>query len=42
MIGGPDDRNPKLFEKIKKRSKQINNLDFLGFQPLKETEKYFE
>ena len=42
MIGGRDDRNPKLFEKIKKLSKQIQNLDFLGFQPLKETEKYFD
>ncbi len=40
MIGGAS--NKKLYEKIKSKARELKNLDFLGFKPLKETEEYFK
>lgn len=42
MIGGPDEFEIKLFEKIRRESEKIDNLKFLGFQPFEKTEEYFD
>lgn len=42
MIGGIKNDEPDLYENIRKTASIRNNLDFLGFQPLDVTEKYFD
>jgi len=42
MIGGPKKRDPDLFNKIEKEARKVDNLDFLGFQTLETTERYFD
>lgn len=42
MIGGPDAFAPELFRAIESECKALPNISFLGFQPLSETEKYFD
>ncbi len=42
MIGGPEGRNHKLFEDIKRESAPLKNLEFLGFQSFERTEGYFD
>jgi len=42
MIGGPDEFEIKLFEKVRRESEKIDNLKFLGFQPFEKTEEYFD
>lgn len=41
MIGGRYTSEPNLFEEVKNRCSQIPNIEFLGFQPLEMTERYF-
>jgi len=41
MIGGSTLANLPLYERIKKNSKKIPNLDFLGTVPFHEIDKYF-
>ncbi|RLJ09147.1 MAG: hypothetical protein DRP13_01065 [Candidatus Aenigmatarchaeota archaeon] len=40
MIGNASDE--KLYENIRKKSKEIKNLKFLGFKPFKEADGYFK
>lgn len=42
MIGGRDLKDGYLYDEIKSRAEKIENLQFLGFQPLDITEKYFD
>jgi glycosyltransferase involved in cell wall biosynthesis len=43
MIGGPDlIQYAYLYERVKKKTEQVKNLSFLGFQPLNVTESYFD
>ena len=43
MIGGRGEAaNSKLNYEVNKRASKVKNLDFLGFQPLRITEKYFD
>ena len=41
MIGGRLGSEPKLFQLVTDQCAQLPNITFLGFQPLKETERYF-
>ncbi len=41
MIGGKDPHSPSLYTDIKNRCDYVNNITFLGFRPLDETETYF-
>lgn len=41
MIGGHSSGNKKLYEKIKRNSQGIPNLDFLGSVPFDEIDRYF-
>jgi len=42
MIGGAVPGQEGLFEAIRKEAMEIPNLEFLGFQPVEETERYFD
>jgi glycosyltransferase involved in cell wall biosynthesis len=42
MIGGPDSASPGLYEEVRTRCAGIPNLDFLGFLPVEEAERYFD
>ena len=42
MIGGANNSNPELYEKIKKEAEYISNLEFLGFIPYHKMKKYYE
>jgi hypothetical protein len=42
MIGGRDFKDGYLYDEIKQRAEKIENLQFLGFQPLEVTETYFD
>jgi glycosyltransferase involved in cell wall biosynthesis len=42
MIGGPDSASPGLYEEVQARCAGIPNLDFLGFLPVEEAERYFD
>lgn len=41
MIGGMDNFQKQLFKEVQERAAEPQNLQFLGFQPFDETEKYF-
>lgn len=41
MIGGPATNDKYLYEKIEETSQKVDNLEFLGFQPLEIVERYF-
>ena len=40
MIGGPGSGSTKLYDQV--RAQKLPNVEFLGFQPLEITEKYFD
>jgi len=42
MIGGRDSLQKRLFKNVEDSAAEVRNLRFLGFQPFKETEKYFD
>ena len=42
MIGGRDGSNPELFQSVSDQCAELPNLEFLGFQPLAATERYFD
>ncbi|WP_051554390.1 glycosyltransferase family 4 protein [Desulfobulbus elongatus] len=42
MIGGRDGSNPELFQSVSEQCAALPNLEFLGFQPLEVTERYFD
>jgi glycosyltransferase involved in cell wall biosynthesis len=42
MVGGPAPEDPALFERIAAQAKCVPNLEFTGFLPLAETEKWFD
>jgi glycosyltransferase involved in cell wall biosynthesis len=42
MIGGPDKIDEALFYQVKREAENFGNLQFMGFLPLEETEKYFD
>ncbi|ABW67606.1 glycosyltransferase family 4 protein [Desulfosudis oleivorans] len=42
MIGGADPSRPDYYRAIRQQAEKHDNLDFLGFQPLDETEKAFD
>ena len=42
MIGGRAARNPELYDQIKKSAVKISNLEFLGFVPFHEVDRYFK
>jgi hypothetical protein len=42
MIGGRDSLQQRLFKEVEDRAAKVHNLQFLGFQPFEETEKYFD
>jgi len=41
MVGGPSKDDPQYFERIKRLADEIPNLDFVGFVPHHEIDKYF-
>jgi glycosyltransferase involved in cell wall biosynthesis len=41
MIGGRDLKDGYLYDEIQQRAEKIENLQFLGYQPLEVTETYF-
>lgn len=42
MVGGPGVREHALFEAISQRAKRLDNLDFAGFVPYAEIDRYFD
>lgn len=42
MVGGRVASCSKLYDDIKEKASRVQNLEFLGFQPLQETEKLFD
>jgi hypothetical protein len=42
MIGGRDPKDSNLYDEIRILAEKIENLEFLGFQPLEITETYFD
>ena len=42
MIGGLNDQEPELYSEIKEKSNKLSNLEFLGFIPHHEIQKYYE
>ena len=42
MIGGPDETEPELFDRVQNRAKSLDNVEFLGFLPFQETERHFD
>ena len=43
MIGGSgDESNKEFYRKMQSEAGEISNLEFLGFRPLDETERYFQ
>ncbi len=42
MIGGPDPSDPALNHTVEEQCAALPNIKFLGFQPLEETERYFD
>lgn len=42
MVGGPMRGDPQYYEKIKKSTSKISNLDFIGFVPYQEIDQYFD
>lgn len=42
MIGGPDNREHELFNEIQSRANTISNLQFVGFVPYREIDRYFD
>ena len=42
IIGGKARGEESLYQEIALRSKKLKNVEFLGFQPIKKTEKYFD
>ena len=41
MIGGPDPEDPDFYDEIEDKSRNIPNLDFIGFVPYNEIHNYF-
>ncbi len=41
MAGGPAEGNPGLYDDVKARAENIPNVDFLGFVPFREIDKYY-
>ncbi len=41
MAGGPAEANPGLYDEVKARAENIPNVDFLGFVPFREIDKYY-
>jgi glycosyltransferase involved in cell wall biosynthesis len=42
IIGSPSDEEPVYYHKIKEESKKINNLEFIGFVPHNEIQRYYK
>jgi len=42
MIGGKDSSECDLYHTVQKECSLLSNIEFIGFQPLSETEKYFD
>ncbi len=41
MAGGPADEDGGLYDEVKRRAQGISNVDFLGFVPFREIDKYY-
>ena len=41
MVGGPDPEDPEFYNEIKDKAREIPNLDFFGFVPYSEIDKFF-
>jgi glycosyltransferase involved in cell wall biosynthesis len=41
MIGGPSSVHPEFYDEIKESAKKVKNLDFIGFVPHNQMEKYY-
>ena len=42
MVGGPSADDPRLFARIAREAEALPNLEFIGFLPLAEVEKWFD
>jgi glycosyltransferase involved in cell wall biosynthesis len=42
IIGSPSDEEPEYYREIKEDANKIHNLDFIGFVPHNEMQKYYE